>query len=96
MAGAKQGSVKCRAQLGAAVNCARAQEWWTRARRQWQWAQTAAAALAVDYCGLGGTAGSRHERAQAAAGLRAQTQCRRLCRPGMLGAEGAFNGMECD
>ena len=56
------------------MDCARAQVWWTRARRQrqWQWAQTAAAAaLAVDCCGLGGTAWSGHERAQAAAGFRA-------------------------
>ena len=71
MARAEQGSVKCRARLGAAADCARAQVWWTRARRQRQWAQTAATALAVDCCGLGGTAGLGHERAQAAAGLKA-------------------------
>ena len=33
VARAEQGSVKCRARLGAAVDCARAQAWWTRARR---------------------------------------------------------------
>ena len=36
------------------------------------------AALEVDCCGLGDTVGSRHG----------------LCRPGMLGAEGAVNEME--
>ena len=30
---------------------------WTRARRRRQWAATVAAALAVGYCGGGGTAG---------------------------------------
>ena len=65
---------------------------WTRRHRQW--AQTTVAALAVDCYGLGGTAGSGHERVQAAAGFKARTQCRRLCRLGMLGAEGAMNGME--
>ena len=64
--------MKCRARLGAVVDCAHTQVWWTRARRQRQWAQAAAAAtLAVDCCGLDGTVGSGHERAQAAAGLRA-------------------------
>ena len=38
-------------------------------------AQTAAAALVLDFRGLGGNAGSGHERAQAAAELRARTQC---------------------
>ena len=38
--------------------------------------------------------GSGHVREQAAAGLRARTQCRRLCMPRMLGAKGAVNGME--
>ena len=85
--------MKCRARLGVAVDCARAQVWWTRARRQRQWAQTVAAALAVDSDGGGGTAGSGHEWAQAAAGLRAQTQCWRRMH-GMLGAEGAVNEME--
>ena len=51
-------------------------------------AQTAAAALVVDCRRLGGTAGLGHERAQAAAELGARTQCRRLCRPGMLEAGG--------
>ena len=76
------------------MDYARAQVWWTKAWRQRQRAQTAAAALAVDLDDSGGTAGSGHERAQAAAGLRARTQCWRLCRPGMLGAEGAVKEME--
>ena len=93
-AGVEQDSVKCRARLGATIDCAHTQVWWTRARRQRQWAQTVAAALEVDSYGGCGTAGSGHERAQAVAGLRARTQCWRLCMPGMLGAEGAVNEME--
>ena len=62
--------MKCRARLGAAVDYERAQVWWTRAWRPRQWAQTTASALAVDCYGLGGTAGSGHEWAQAAAGFR--------------------------
>ena len=54
------------------MGCVRAQVWWTRARRQRQWAHTAAKALTVGCCGLGSTTGSGHERAQAAARLRAQ------------------------
>ena len=44
----------------------RARTGWTRARRRRQWAPTAADALAVGCCGVGGTAGSgtdaRNER----------------------------------
>ena len=54
------------------MTCAHAQVWWTRARWQCQWAQMAAAALAVGSCGLGGTIGSGHEREHLAAGLRVQ------------------------
>ena len=77
-----------------AVDCARAQVWWTKAWRQRQWAQTAAATLAVDSESGGDTVGSGHEQAQATTWLKAQTQCWRLCRPRMLGAEGAVNEME--
>ena len=54
------------------MGCACAQVWWTRAQRQWQWAQTVVTALVVGCCELDSTTRSGHERAQAAAGLRAQ------------------------
>ena len=56
--------MKYRARLGAAVDCARAKVWWTKARRQRLWARTAVAALAVDSDVAGGpdTNGRKHPR----------------------------------
>ena len=34
VAGAEHGSVKCRARLGAALYCMRAQVWWARAQKK--------------------------------------------------------------
>ena len=52
----------------------RARTGWTRARRLRQWAQTAAAALAVGCCGVGGTAGSGLETLGRAVKSRAQVR----------------------
>ena len=71
------------------MNCARTG--WIRARRRWQWAPTAAAALEVGCCRGGGTARSRLP----AGGLRRECKAReglsaRLwCRAGTLGVEEA-------
>ena len=66
--GAEQGSVKCRARLGASVDCARTG--WTKARRRLQWAPMAVTALAVGCCGGDGTLGSGLE------GGRLRHECR--------------------